>query len=361
MSKNVTLLETVYTPVDRIDKEAGVIQGVKILGKESVNNRTYSDEALNDAARLYEGVEVNVDHDRKDPRRERGLLEGFGVIRNAKRQSDGVYGDLHYLTKHPAVPLFLERIDKKMPIGLSHNADGRQGTRGGKVLVESISKVRSVDVVRTPATCESLFESKDQTVKTTIKAIIESAFPKTAKGSLLLEDAMGAMPVETPEAGSSDDQIKAAFEAAVVAAFRDDTLDSKATLKKIKDILNAYDKLNGSGDKPADSSSSGEGDGAPTVESKDPTVATLQNQITLMESREKCRDLLESSGVKSSPIRLKSLAPLNDDERKELIAEWKTADGSTGRPRTAAPLYESKDDADGKIPTDGKKFAALCR
>ena len=170
---------------------------------------------------------------------------------------------------------------------------------------------------------------------------------------------MGAMPVEAAEGASSDDQIKAAFRAAVVAAFDDEKLDSKATLKKIKDVLNAYYKLTGSSDKPAPSSSSGEGEGAPAMESKD--VAALQAQITLMESREKCRDLLESAGVKSSPVRLKSLAPLSDDERKELIAEWKSADGPT-RPRTAAPLYESKEDgAEGSIPTDGKKFAQLLR
>ena len=132
-----------------------------------------------------------------------------------------------------------------------------------------------------------------------------------------------------------------------------------ATLKKIKDILNAYDKLNGASDKPAESSSSGGGDGAPTMESKD--TAALEAKVALMESREKCRDLLESAGVKSSPVRLKSLAPLNDDERKELIAEWKASDAPS-RPRTAAPLYESKDgDADGAIPTDGKKFAQLLR
>jgi hypothetical protein len=94
------------------------------------------------------------------------------------------------------------------------------------------------------------------------------------------------------------------------------------------------------------------------MESKD--AAALQAQITLMESREKCRDLLESAGVKSTPVRLKSLAPLSDDERKELVAEWKGSD-TPQRPRTASPLFESTNDARGKIPTDGKAFAALCR
>ncbi|MGD0652819.1 MAG: hypothetical protein ABSA16_00610, partial [Thermoguttaceae bacterium] len=46
----------------RVDREEGVIRGVKILGLESRNRRSYLPEALAQAARLYEDAKVNVNH-----------------------------------------------------------------------------------------------------------------------------------------------------------------------------------------------------------------------------------------------------------------------------------------------------------
>jgi hypothetical protein len=285
---------------------------------------------------------------------------GFPIPNTLERKPDGIYGSIQTIKSHPATEPLLEWAEKAPSrFGLSHNADGKETKRaGGKSLIESLTCVRSIDVVRNPATTNGLFESRNQTVPTTIKAIIESQFPQTCKGSLLIEDAgLAAMPVEVPAEASSEDQIWGAFKQAIMASVDDDGLDIKATLKKIGEILKAYEKLTGSeSSKPAKPESSEE---KPAMESKD--VAALQAQITLMESREHCRELLESAGVKSSPVRLKSLAPLSDDERKELIAEWKGTDSQPARPRTASPLFESKNDASGTIPTDGKKFADLCR
>src|SRR5690606_32058205 len=55
------LLETTYSGVLRVDRAAGVIRGVKILGTTSRNGRTYTDAALEQAAKLYEGLGVNID------------------------------------------------------------------------------------------------------------------------------------------------------------------------------------------------------------------------------------------------------------------------------------------------------------
>ena len=46
----------------RVDRQAGVIRGVKVLGLESRNGRTYLPEALAQAAQLYEDAKVNVNH-----------------------------------------------------------------------------------------------------------------------------------------------------------------------------------------------------------------------------------------------------------------------------------------------------------
>ena len=49
----------------RIDRDKGIIHDVKVLGRDSKNGRVYTQEAMNDAAKLYEGISVNIDH--RDP------------------------------------------------------------------------------------------------------------------------------------------------------------------------------------------------------------------------------------------------------------------------------------------------------
>jgi len=43
---------------DRIDAEAGIIQGVKILGAHSQNGREYTRQAMRAAIQLYENSKV---------------------------------------------------------------------------------------------------------------------------------------------------------------------------------------------------------------------------------------------------------------------------------------------------------------
>jgi len=42
-----------------IDREKGIIKGVKIIGFNSQNGRKYLPEALKDAVPMYEGIKVN--------------------------------------------------------------------------------------------------------------------------------------------------------------------------------------------------------------------------------------------------------------------------------------------------------------
>lgn len=145
----------------RVDRQAGVIRGVSILGKHSANNREYSDQAMRDAARLYEGARVRINHpSRREPYRERGLEEEFGVLQNVKVEGNRVRGDLHFVKNHPDADWILERAERfPNTIGLSHNADGKSTNRNGRTVVESLSRVNSVDLVNEPATTGGLFES----------------------------------------------------------------------------------------------------------------------------------------------------------------------------------------------------------
>jgi hypothetical protein len=163
-SGSIRLLEHVSTATgSRVDREAGVIRRVKVLGRESANGRTYSDQAMHDAARLYEGARVNINHDRDKPTRERGLLEEFGTLKNVQLQEGSVYADLYYIKSHPLAELVLEKAERfPDKIGLSHNADGRGQRQAGKFVVESIERVLSVDLVLNPATTKGLFESAER-------------------------------------------------------------------------------------------------------------------------------------------------------------------------------------------------------
>lgn len=61
------LLEVTFSDSSQVDRDAGVIRGVRILGRSSRNGREYSDQALTQAARLYEGLGVNLNHPDRPP------------------------------------------------------------------------------------------------------------------------------------------------------------------------------------------------------------------------------------------------------------------------------------------------------
>lgn len=242
-----TFTESAFGAPKGIDKELHVIKGVKILGPDSRNGRRYSEAAMARASGLYEGVNVNIDHP-DQAAKSRGVMESIGVLKGVRYENKALYGDLHVLASHPHSAVVLERAERfPNNFGLSHNAEGKAFRKDGKLIVESIDRVRSVDLVTDPATNVGLFE-ETQTVET----ITLKEFAEQTKHPLLLklvEDGeMAAIPVEAPAAdASSDDQAKSAFEQMIVAAFRDDALDMKATLAKIKDILKSYEKLTGDG------------------------------------------------------------------------------------------------------------------
>lgn len=371
----VQLLELAFSESLRVDKESGVIHDVKILGRDSRNGRKYSDSAMDQAAKLYEGCKVNVDHpDRSNPKRERGLLEGFGVIRNVKRDGDSVRGDLHFIKSHPAAPVICESAERfPDKFGLSHNAEGDTSPDGK--LVESVTRVRSVDIVGRPATNDGLFESEDDPThqkgevvkKTTLRQLVESIpgsavirRQRAAKALLEMDgegSAMPDMPVEVSDGGSSEDQIKAAFRAMVIAAFDDDSLDSKATLAKIKDILTAQEKLmTGSAPKADSGSSSGDGGGSGSPVSE--SIMEELREIRRERQEGKVVRLLESLNVEATAGRVKALMALPEGEREGVAKEFpkRQAAGRMGsqgygvvgiqKPAVSAPLVESESDGD---------------
>jgi len=154
----------------RVDREAGVIRGVKILGLQSRNGRTYLPEALTQAVRLYEDAKVNVNHAKGSPAGPRDYQDRIGTIRNvAARRDEGLFADFHFNPKHVlAEQLAWDAEHAPENVGFSHNVQAQTVRRGEKVVVEAITKVQSVDLVADPATTKGLFESNsDRNEQTT--------------------------------------------------------------------------------------------------------------------------------------------------------------------------------------------------
>jgi hypothetical protein len=145
----------------RVDARAGVIHGVKLLGLESRNGRTYLPEALTQAAQLYEDAKVNVNHPKGNPSGPRDYQDRIGMIRGVVvRTGEGLFGDFHFNPKHAlAEQLIWDAEHSPENVGFSHNVEARTSRRGDRVMVEAITRVQSVDLVADPATTRGLFES----------------------------------------------------------------------------------------------------------------------------------------------------------------------------------------------------------
>lgn len=145
----------------RVDRAAGTIRGVKVLGLSSRNGRVYLPEALARAAALYEGAKVNVNHPQGGPSAARDYRDRIGVIRNvAVRPDEGLFADFYFNPKHAlAEQLAWDAEHAPENVGFSHNVEARTASRNGRTVVEAILRVESVDLVADPATTRGLFES----------------------------------------------------------------------------------------------------------------------------------------------------------------------------------------------------------
>src|SRR5688500_5695881 len=84
----------------RVDRAAGVLRGVKLIGVESLNGRRYRPAALSAAIGLYEGAKVNVNHPKEGPLAPRDYRDRLGVIRQVEfRPDEGLFGNLHFNPK----------------------------------------------------------------------------------------------------------------------------------------------------------------------------------------------------------------------------------------------------------------------
>lgn len=348
-----------------VDEENAIIRNVRILGAQSANNREYSQQAQEDAVRLYDGADVFIDHRRRGDQADRGLAEGVGVIQAPRRiaEKNEVRGDLHYFKHHPAASVIVERAQRfPRTFGLSHDAAGEiaggRGKNGGD-LVERLVRVNSVDLVRKPATNKGLFE--DERATTVRELATKHVGLDEGKRLAALLEADGAMMADTPvtvEIGMTGDQeITKAFEAMLLAVFRS-TQTPQAKLSQIRAILNIQ----------------GDVEAAPTREDQNvektvtpPAVEPAKlseddrkrlDRLELAERRQLARDLVEQDGRRWLDLddKQRKLLEAATDEAamKSLLETWpKKAEPSkpapnAPRPKIGSALTESIDPGQGK-------------
>lgn len=153
---------------ERVDREAHSIRGVKVLGLNSPSkNRVYDPAAIARARELYEGASVYFDHpaaSERDPKltQPRRYRDKIGALGQCRMTADGLYADLDYNPAHELAEQFVwDAENRPASLGLSHNVRARSVRRDGREVVVEIERVRSVDIVTSPGTTHSLFESAD--------------------------------------------------------------------------------------------------------------------------------------------------------------------------------------------------------
>jgi hypothetical protein len=144
----------------RVDRTAGVIRGVKLLGLNSRNGRRYREDALSGAIGLYEGAKVNINHPKGHPLSPRDYQDRLGVVRSVEfRVGEGLFGDLHFNPKHLlSEQLVWDAEHAPQNVGMSHNVLARTKREGDETVIEAITKVQSIDLVADPATTSGLYE-----------------------------------------------------------------------------------------------------------------------------------------------------------------------------------------------------------
>lgn len=237
-----TKRKTAYEEVDQsstvsIDRKAGVIRNVLIVGRKSRNKRRYTDEAMEQAIkdRMYENLQVYIGPHRKKGTPEfkkRSPHDHAGELRNTRKTADGVRGDLHYNRASRGGQVVLE-IAERFPkaFGLSHHVDYEGYEEKGETLVTRILEAHVVDVVKDPGTTSGIYEEHDVNEETKVateeEGEVETATPTEPTGSAswmgTFKDLMGAI-------------------------HGDDSIEDPVKLKAIKKLMDVKKMLSGEGD-----------------------------------------------------------------------------------------------------------------
>lgn len=373
----------------RVDREAGIIYGVKVLGHESgngdpdgrlaVTRRLYPDPTMRGAVNLYEGAEVYVNHSRDSRKAE----DAFGWLMNVRVEADGIYADLHYLKSHPMADRITEAAERRPQMfGMSHDAHGQTEQQGNTLVVRKIERVNSVDVVVRSATTNSLFESNGA------KHMANTALPRTkltptALARLIEADEYDVIPDDMP-AGESSASYEEHLGAMVAAIMSDGELDKAAKRKKLLkalDLLDAGEEDTVTEEDDVDKKKDGEGvqesldDAAlknPLVKKLLERLGDLEDEVGEARKQKQANKLCDDAKLPAelrTPVFMESLVTAKNEAAMKRLIEDRKALGFSKPPRSSSGggagdrssgtrVTESRNN---DRPSGGKEFASALR
>lgn len=320
MTKQQEFREYTSSSELRIDRDKCLLRNVKVLGYESKNGRRYTESAARAAIDLYRGAPVNVNHTiAANDGRERPIEDRFGWLENVRHERDGIYADLRYLKTDPRAEKVTEIAEANPAlIGLSHHAYGNgKAGKDGQMIVEQITRVKSVDLVCDPATTRGLFESEG----------FGMGEEQMAAGSGDMTWDVFVSEAKKVYDGEGDGAAKAKTVGAL----------AKKLFKLAEELASVTKPAEEKPDMAAEDKAAEEA--ARKQDSSD--VKALKEELAKIKTEAACKELLESVGVKADALKLKALASLGAEDRKALAETWKQTADST-RPRSSGPLFESQ-------------------
>lgn len=363
----------------RVDREKGIIFGVKIIGRQSKNSgvqhgvpyesREYTDDALIQGKHFYEGLGVYKDHPTDasgnvKPTAYRKVEDRFGWLQDVTIDSDGAFGNLHVLNPKTelAESIFAAAERKPDLFCLSHNAQGDGEVRNGVLYVTELLSVRSVDIVTEGGTVSSLFESRAHMKTKTIRQLVEAYRPKTRYQASLKRDALRICEMDHDKGVG-----QAAIEADEELDHKDHMLAAYGSLaKKDKLTEDEHDMMNklhgmckpaleeddaewpdkGAGGKDGDGKAGeivaeDDEDDKEKDEEKSKKDGVLEksskteSRLAYLERKDKARVLCESAGVNADNVLLDVLADCTSESKmKALIEREKGRPSRNNAPRS---------------------------
>jgi hypothetical protein len=360
--------------IDRIDRANRLIRDVKVAGLYSVNSARvlglppewgdaldepygYDPQALRNALNLYSNARVYLDHPEtridETGRRvisasDRKVEDHFGRLINVRFvDGDGIRADLEYLECHPLASKILETAERMSEqLALSHRAFLDPVLSGGRVVIRSIRRVLSVDLItENPGTTVTLFESAanmDPNAPTTPAAqeadILGGAPPAApAPGAPAAPTAPAQEDGDMEGGGSPSDLVMKGLQAAVMAVVTGEgsAADKMAKIQTLLEQMDAVASVLTDAGSAAPAAPAGEAPAASPAAAESAVnrvrglqlvESAIQKELNQLRSEKEARLALESAGVQANATRIAAVAALPAAARAALVQEFKAGD-----------------------------------
>lgn len=396
------------TPDSRVDREAGVIYGLKLLGRTSKNNHgvkdnhgnlvegtEYTPEAVRKAAPHYEGLQAYANHPpRSTPNAERDMRDSLGVYTNTRESGGEIFGDLNLVKSREDAQALMDAAENPVLhkcFACSHNAYGRGEVKNRKFIIAEIpeSSIRSVDIVARGGSCATLFES-EQPMKITVKSLFAKTFAKASPKvtvplrdnltRLLEMDEYGGMEMNAPPPDEAEPPAGMEEEKGwehhlgqmIVAVLKDEAMDVAAKAEKIIGVVKEMlQEEEGDAEPEAGAEAEeSEEEEVPPKKGEKKEEKEMKESLRLEKQANKALRLLMESGVKANAVQIKAVSLLeSESDMKTLIATFSSNKNPFARkPSSQSPgektvkTTESKEiDLAEIAKKEPGKLAALCR